>query len=364
MALARSGLAGFGSSQAGRERVRGDGLGVVGGGSLTGFDADALQAVKPGLPAIGSLVSPLFDSVAGNFSCSRPAKDVRADALRDVIRKIEGHARFAPASPLPSVQAEDRAEDRAEDLSAPVWSFGCAALDQRLPRGLECDGVHEVKAAAHLSGASAGDWMAGLGFALRLAVRRREMLRPSASARRRGLWMLWCTTRAFAAEYGRLSAQGLLQLGIDPADVLIVEAMREDEALQALEDGLRSKSLGLVCGVLDDVALTPARRLSLAARSSETPCLLITHPSSPPAAATATRFTVSRPRSALHPLDLRAPGNMRFAVRLDRCRAAPRASGKRSLLLEWCDEAHSFNLAAGVAHCAPQAGGSLRRANG
>lgn len=311
-----------------------------------------LQAVKPGMSATGSLVSPPFDPVAGCLSSSRLEKDIRLDALRDAIRKIEGHARFEVSS------------SQAENARLPLWSFGCRAMDQRLTQGLEDDGVHEVKASAHPSGASAGDWMAGLGFALRLAVRRRRMLEQKASGLRAGPWMLWCSTRAFALEYGRLSAKGLGQLGIDPGGVLIVETAREDEALQALEEGLRSKCLGLACGVFGEVALTAARRLSLAAAASETPCLLVTHPASPAAAATATRFTVSRQCSAPHPFDPRAPGRTRFAVRLDRCRAEPRSAGRRSLPLEWCDETHSFSLAAGVAHRAIDAGGLLRRAEG
>lgn len=335
------------------------------GFSQTGFDAGALQAVKPGMPAIGSSAPPSFDPMAGCLSSSCPpsscppssrlAKEVRVGALRDAIRRIEGHARLARLVPV---------RTPAEEEGMPLWSFGCRAMDQRLPQGLACDGVHEVKASAHPSGASAGDWMAGLSFALRLALRRQRMLRQRARAGRSGPWMLWCSTRAFAAEYGRLSANGLLQLGIDPGGVLIVETAREEDALQALEEGMRSKSLGLACGVLGDVALTPARRLSLAAGASETPCLLITHPTSPPTAATATRFTVSRQRSSANSFDPRAPGQTRFAVRLDRCRAAPRSAGKRSLSLEWCDETHSFSLAAGVAHRPLDAGAERRRAGG
>lgn len=328
------------------------------GFSQTGFDARALQAAKSGMSVTGSSVSPPFDPVADRLSSSRLAKEVRTDALRAAIQKIEGHARLAP------VAAAFETDD------ARLWSFGCRAMDQRLPQGLDGSGVHEVKASAHPSGASAGDWMAGLGFALRLAVRRKRMLVRAARGENGGSlqngspWLLWCTTRAFAAEYGRLSAHGLRQLGIDPEEVLLVETAREDAALQALEDGLRSKSIGLACGVFDDVGLTPARRLSLAAGAAETPCLLITHPAAAPVAATATRFSVSRQRSGAHPFDPRAPGRARFAVRLDRCRAAAHVSSKPSLPLEWCDETHSFSLAAGVAHRAFAAGAELRRAGG
>lgn len=350
----------------------------------TGFDAGALQAMKPGMPATGALVSPSSDPVAGYQSSHLAAagqlplaKRERLGALRDVISKIEGHARLeqAQASVGPSGGVPEGVAGDCPAAASPGWSFGCSAMDLKLPGGLACDSVHEVKASAHPSGASAGDWMAGLGFALRLAVRRQRML--AAGEGGSGLsggrqvsgqaghqpWLMWCSTRAFAAEYGRLSHHGLQQLGIDPAGVLIVETAREDEALQALEEGLRCKSLGLVCGVFDDVGLTPARRLSLAAASG-TPCLLVTHPASPATAATAVRFSVSRQRSGVNRLDPKTPGKDRFAVRIDRCRAMPRLAGRPSLPLEWCDDAGSFNLAAGVGDRAFGAGGPFRRACG
>lgn len=51
------------------------------------------------------------------------------------------------------------------------WELGCPACDDLLPRGLEANSLHEIKGVpSAIHGASAADWMAGIGFAARLAV--------------------------------------------------------------------------------------------------------------------------------------------------------------------------------------------------
>ena len=258
-------------------------------------------------------------------------------SLRETIRKIE---RAAPLARRPSD-------------SSVKWKFGCTAADALLPGGLETDSLHEVKAAMPVSGAIAGAWMASLGFALRLAVRRVEQVSGD-GARSVAPWILWCWPRVMAGELGRPSAAGLMRLGLDPARFLIVETARADEALIALEDGLKSQSLALAIGVFNEIDLTPARRLSLAAGEGRTPCLAITHPSSQAAGATATRWRIGWGPSAAHPFDAKAPGNARFRLQLERARARPQSVNLNPLLLEWSDETHRFSVAASLADRAPQ----------
>jgi hypothetical protein len=117
-----------------------------------------------------------------------------------------------------------------------------------------------------------------------------------------------------------------------------------------MEEGLKSQSLALVIGVLGEAALTPARRLSLAAAGSLTPCLIVTDPREPAAASTATRWRVGARESAPHPLEAGAPGAPRYAVSLERCRAGARTRKASSLLLEWSDETHRFRVASTLAH--------------
>ena len=339
----------------------------------TGFDAAALAASKLSTSATGSAAAPLADPVAGcafkqqlhhkaplskrTLPKQALPKQALIGALRAAITKIEGHG----------VQAGLVSEPVSEQPEA-VWRFGCPEIDCLLPEGLDPGGVHEVKSSPHAGGATAGAWMAGLGFALRLAVRRTLMAETNragtnrAGTNRAGTnkdaapWLLWCWTRALASEFGAPSALGLAHLGLDPSRLLIVEPARVSDALVVLEDGLKSSSLALVFGIFDDIALTPARRLSLAAAASRTPCLLITHPAAEPSAATSTRWRVQRRMSAPHDFDAQAPGRARFLVNLERCRAKPQSAQSRSSLLEWCDETCNFSLASSLADSAPDAG--------
>ena len=320
----------------------------------TGFDAAALAASKLSTSATGPAAAPLVDPVAGcafkQDSYSKVPlpkqalpKQALIGALRAAITKIEGHG--VHAGPV-SQQAEA------------VWRLGCPEIDCLLPQGLDAGGVHEVKSSLHAGGATAGAWMAGLGFALRLAVRRTLMAETNRAAANKDAapWLLWCWPRALASEFGAPSVLGLAHLGLDPSRLLIVEPARASDALVVLEDGLKSSSLSLAFGIFDDIALTPARRLSLASASSSTPCLLITHPAAEPSAATSTRWRVQRRMSAPHAFDAQAPGRARFLVNLERCRAKPQSAQSRSSLLEWCDETRNFSLASSLADSAPDAG--------
>jgi protein ImuA len=128
----------------------------------------------------------------------------------------------------------------------------------------------------------------------------------------------------------------------------MVEARRDDEVLWVLEEGLRTGSLVLAIGALSSIDLTPARRLSLAARDGATPLLMLTSARSAASGATATRWRINPAASGAHPFDTRAPGAARLAVQLERCRSAPPAT-EAALTLEWSHEAYRFRLAAAVA---------------
>jgi protein ImuA len=241
------------------------------------------------------------------------------------------------------------------------WSLGAPRIDRRLAGGLDAAALHEVKPEGRPAGAAAGDWAAALGFALRLAVRRLYALgaQPAGAPAQ----VLWCWPSIFAHELGRPYGQGLASLGLEPSSCLFVETARASDALWAMEEGLKSASLALVIGVLHEAALTPARRLSLAAAGSSTPCLLVTDPGTPAAGSTATRWRVGVRRSGPHPCDALAPGAPRYAVSLERCRHDSHGSlmpQALPLLLEWSDETHRFRVAPALAHRAdgPRRAGS------
>jgi protein ImuA len=230
--------------------------------------------------------------------------------------------------------------------AARAWTLGARQLDRRLAGGLDTAALHEVKPeSGAAAGASfAGAWAAALGFAVRLAVRRVQGLGTPAR-------ILWCWTSALAREQGLPYGQGLAFLGLEPSSCLLVETQRAGETLWAMEEGLKSASLALVIGILPAVALTPARRLSLAAAGASTPCLIVTDPREPPAGSTATRWRVGARASAPHPFEAGAPGAARYAVALERCRDEARmAQQALSLVLEWSDETHRFRVAPAMAH--------------
>jgi hypothetical protein len=249
---------------------------------------------------------------------------------------------------------------------------------------LDEGGVHEIKPAFGLDGAPrsawesevdqsdgfTGDWAAGwaaaLAFATALMARRVEGLRLAAHGERGSgepgsAGLLWCFSRSRCAEHGLPYVHGLEAFGLSPGQVMIAEAGNEAEVLWALEEGLRSGAPTLVAGFVDDLALTPARRLALAAQKHGVPCLILTDPRAPPAAATASRWRVGPAPSGPHPLAAgqqgegrkrgrvpSLPGPRRFALTLERYRQAPIRAGSRIHFVEWRHEAVCFDLVAAV----------------
>ena len=250
-----------------------------------------------------------------------------------------------PPTPDPSPHGRGEASRRVA-----AWTLGVDEIDARLgPAGLDVGGVHELKPGLVMAGEEApgdfaADGAAAVAFALRLVLRRRAM--QGAALRRAPV--LWCASARSGAELGRPYGPGLAALGLDPAAFLIVETAREQEALWAIEEGLRSSAVALVVGALEQLSLTAARRLSLAAAAHGVPCLLLTHPRAPPAAATASRWRIARAASAPHPFDVRAPGAARWRIVLERSRNGLAMPEGGSMLVEWCDETHRLRMAAGV----------------
>lgn len=265
--------------------------------------------------------------------------------LADLRAKV--HAIERPAVRLPEPDAAERVRGG--------WTFGIDALDVALGggrsmSGLDCGGVHEIKPRLQEKANAASLRAAALGFALRLAVRRVK----SVSETQRGSegvspFIIWCGSKAFTRDVGALYGPGLIALGLDPSNLLLVETARTADTLWAMEEALRSRVVTLVAGVADSVDLTAARRLSLAAEAGQTPALLLTHGGSPSCAATATRWRVGLSPSARNSLDLRAPGGFAVSAGLERCRAAPALARLKSRMLEWCDETHRFRLPPAVA---------------
>lgn len=333
------------------------------------------SAPAPDTPAAHREAAPhetgRYEAAGDKLACRAPTDLLEATrkaaviaGLRSRILNLERHApRRGPLTASQAVPPEAPCSARQQR-----WEFGCNALDALLPRGLATNVVHEIKGTPSATGgASAADWMMGIGFAARLAVRRTDALSSAQPMNRPSLnqlplnqlppnqpppnqpWVLWCWPKAVAGEFGALSAAGFAHLGLDPARLIVVETARSGDALNAIEESLKGGSLAVVVGVLDELDLMPARRLSLAAGEMATPCLLVTHPASAPAGATATRWRIKRLPSAAHRFDPRASGTVRFEVTIERCRARPESTTEPPFVLEWSDETHRFNLASVMA---------------
>lgn len=261
-------------------------------------------------------------------------------ALKRRIAAIEGRGeRFAEA---PGAGARERA-----------WRFGIEAIDAHLPaKGLARGGLHEIAPASH------GDMGVALGFVLALL----ETLPTDQSARARPV--LWCQSRVARCEFGRPYGPGLARRGPAPASLLFLTARRESDALWALEEAVRSRSLCAVTGELGEVPFLASRRLALAAAAARIPVLLISSRPAPSSAAH-TRWRVGARAGTADPWDARAPGDPGFSLELIRARGGSPVNCD----VEWSHETRGFRLAALLADRADArgraAGGSQRfAANG
>lgn len=208
------------------------------------------------------------------------------------------------------------------------WPLGVGALDDALPEGgLAADGLHES------AGVTAADAPAAAAFLAALLVR-------LAHAGRQGA-VLVCQSRGGAARFGRLHGPGWRDLGLEPADLLVVETRRERDALWAMEESLRSGAAAAVLGETERLAFVSGRRLALAAREGGTPLLLLRGDGLDGASAAFSRWRVTAlpPERADPfgevpfdgvpfdgvpfdggPFDAGAPGRPRWRLELLRCR--------------------------------------------
>ena len=215
--------------------------------------------------------------------------------------------------------------------AAEVWRFGLGALDGALPeRGLVVGGLHEA------GGGAAGDGPAAAAFLAALLARldRRDG---------RGA-VLVCQSRT--SPFGRLYGPGWRDLGLEPADLLLLSARRDRDVAWAMEEGLRSTSLAAVLGEVESLDFTLSRRLALAARESLTPALLLRRDGLGPASAAFSRWRVaSLPPDRGDPFDAAAPGLPRWRLELLRCRGGRPVT----CTVEWNHETGDFGVAAALA---------------
>jgi protein ImuA len=211
---------------------------------------------------------------------------------------------------------------------------------------LKGGGLHEIRPQAYR------DRPAALGFALALIAERTAEHASSDL-------VLWCFTKEVAREWGRPYGPGLIACGLDPALFLLVEARNESDAAWALEEGLKSRALvAALAGIEIKTELT-ARRLSLAAQASRTPCLLLSDHRHAGLPGTFTSWRIAAENSGPALFDASAPGAPSWHLTLTRCRGE--APG-RNFVVEFNHESFRIHLSAASSARAADAGeSSIRR---
>jgi len=158
-------------------------------------------------------------------------------------------------------------------------ALGHGPADAALGGGLKCGALHEVFSA------EPGFETTAAGFAVLLA-RRATQERT----------LLWIRQDFVALEAGEIFSSGLLELGIDPARVLLFRAAHVEDALRAAGEGLACASLGAVAletwGESRLLDLSLSRRLTLAAAKENVTILQVRHHATPATSAAETRWCV------------------------------------------------------------------------
>lgn len=270
----------------------------------------------------------------------------RIERLRALLAALE--RRQTHGRPEVTAHPADMAADDG-------WTLGDPEVDGWLPgRQLDAASLGEIKPETY------NDIQAALAFALLLATRRLGISSPMRLATTSAVpgvspsgLVVWCWPHRLARESGGLYGPGLAHLGLDPARLLLVETATPTETLWAMEESLGSGAAGIVIGCLDEVALTPARRLALAAATHRTPALIVTASRSAAVAATFARWRIATAPSAPHPFDPAAPGDPRFKLTLERCRGTALGAALLSSVVEWSHDAYRFRVVAGMADRAP-----------
>ncbi|MBX3500426.1 MAG: damage-inducible mutagenesis protein [Alphaproteobacteria bacterium] len=239
---------------------------------------------------------------------AEPGREDELRRLRETVRRLE------------------RGSGASSALSVPL---DVPEIDAVLPDGgLACGALHEIVPgdAAH-DGAALGFTAAALG---RFAQARHGQI-------------LWIHRNA-----GGLTAPPYapaLAAFVDPASVILASPRRVEDALWAMEEGLRCGALAAVVGEIDKVELAATRRLQLAAEKSGVPALLLRvadrKAGAISAAVTRWRVASAPSRSRLdadgQPLD--DIGGLRWRLDLLRNRFGdPARTEIPSWLVEWTNE--------------------------
>ena len=204
-------------------------------------------------------------------------------------------------------------------------TFGTDAIDGRIEGGLAQRALHEVFAA------SVEDGSAAAAFAVMIAMRACPANRP----------IIWVRENRCDRQIGHVHAAGLAELGVDPNDLVLVDAPDMLAVLRAGADIVKCGQVGAVViepwGKAPLLDLTASRRLSMAAAVSGVLTLVLRVNAEPMPSAAQTRWQVAAAPS--FPLAANAPGHPAFNIALLRHRGG--IAGFETCL-EWNRDTRSF----------------------
>lgn len=206
--------------------------------------------------------------------------------------------------------------------AAQLTDTGHGGINSALGGGLMRGRLHEVFAA------EAGDAGCAAGFVATLALRL-------------GGTLVWLREAQAERQGGRLHAPGLVEIGLDPAQVILGIMPDPLSVLRAAADVVRCPEVGVAVvelwrepRLLD---LTASRRLALAAEGSGVTVITLRIAASPAPSAAQTRWQVGAAPSL--PMDANAPGYPAWAIDLLRQRGRPAGGHWR---VEWNREQACF----------------------
>lgn len=190
---------------------------------------------------------------------------------------------------------------------------------------LEDCGVHEFYAGG------AADAVSVNGFGLGVAM-------MSAS---NGRSMIWAVHDRGGGENGQPNGLGLHELGLAPAEIMLVRARDARTLLGIGEDALRTRGVGAVLlsawGEDRAFSLTASRRLALAAQAAGKQLFLARAGAAPQPSAAESRWAIRSAASTS--LEGGAPGRPAFSATLLRHR---KGGAAQTWIMEWDRERRSF----------------------
>ena len=227
--------------------------------------------------------------------------------------------------PAPSIRLLQRRLsliERRPASAAGVVRTGHDALDRALGGGVARGRLHELFAFdAEEAGSAAG-------FA-------------AALARRLGAGVLWLREEA-AERRGGLYAEGLAEIGLDPARLILGVLPDAQSLLRAAADALRCPEIGVTVielwGAPRLLDLTASRRLALAAEGSGVTALMLRIAAEPAPSACQTRWRIAPAPSVA--LAANAPGAPAWTIELLRQRGRPPGGPWR---VEWRRDEAAFS---------------------